>query len=243
MRNLKWLYPGLLCLAAGCIGPASRPKPVRVADAPEQVMQKDYSPDVPRSATPGETMLKVKDYWVQSNAISSIVLDRAVTITTGKRVITLPHGAVLVSGGSITIKGKFYTMYHNANDDSDFGVIYYFNPDMSLADFLYLKDRRTFPTGMETITRVLPESFRLPNIPAPTVLRDRDYQNYEMVFKGLGSDGIHLIYREFLPGVADPSFQQELTYPSDTERITYKNIELKIDGCSEQHLDFTVVSN
>ena len=242
MRHLNRLYPALLCLTVGCIGPATRPKASQAGNPPVHVVLKNYSREAPKTAVPGEAMLKVKDYWVQNNAVSSFVLDRAVTVQTRKRVLTLPHGALLVCGGPITINGNLYTMYHSGNDDPDYGVIYYFNPDMTMARFLYMRDAASFPTGMEAITKIFPESFKLPNVPAPTIVLDREPRDYEMVFKGLEADGLHLIYREFSPGAETSSFQQELTFPATAGNISYKDIQIKILTCSEKQLLFTVLS-
>ena len=243
MRFQKWLYPGLLCLTVSCIGPATRPQASRVPVPPEHVVARNYEANVRRTATPGQVMVKVQDYWLQSHPASSIILDRAVTLQTRKQAFTLPHGAMLLNSGSIVIQGKPYSMYHNASDDSDYGIIYYFNPDQTFAGFLYLKDGRTFPSGMQTITKVSPASFRLPPPPAPTVLRDREQLDYEMVFQGLGADGIKVSYREFPPAGTSPSYQEELTFPAEAQQISYKNIQIQVNRCSEGQLEFTVVSD
>ena len=242
MRNLNWLYPGLLVLATGCIGPATRPKPALLPDPPQHVLQQSFTPEVQREAGPGEAMLKVKDYWIQSHAPNALVLDHAVTITAGKREIHLPHGVLLLNGGSLAINGKFYTIYHSANDDPDYGVLYYFNPDMTLADFLYLKDRSTFPAGMQAITKVFPAPFRLAQAPPPSILRDLGYQDYEMVFDRLAADGIHVTYREFAADASAPTVQKELTFPADAEQIVCNGIQIQVQGCTERKLRFSVLA-
>ena len=75
------------------------------------------------------------------------------------------------------------------------------------------------------------------------VLKDKPYINYEIVFSGISNNTIRMLYREFtVEDYARPSFYQELTYPTSSSIIRFKDLKLKITGIEGDKISFIVES-
>ncbi len=71
----------------------------------------------------------------------------------------------------------------------------------------------------------------------------KDYINHELIFTGFGSDGIHLLYREYtFNDMARTAFQQELVYPINSKEIRFRNYNIKVAPKLPSELTYTVMS-
>ena len=67
--------------------------------------------------------------------------------------------------------------------------------------------------------------------------------NYELIFSGLSSDSIRLVYREYTgENVARSAFNQELTYEKSSKQIRFRNLLMQIERITNEEIDFTVIN-
>ena len=62
-----------------------------------------------------------------------------------------------------------------------------------------------------------------------TPVSEKGYLNHELVFTGVGSNGISLLYREYtFEDMARSAFKQELVYPKDTDEIRFRSYQIEV---------------
>jgi hypothetical protein len=233
MRQSRLLGYGILCMTVSCIGPHLRPKAGWVPGLPEHVVEKDYVVGETKIARTGEAMVRVKDCWLQRTYPASVVLDRQV-----------PNGRELENIGAIEIDNTQYIRYANANDDDHDSEIYYVRPDGTLANFLYERGRYRQMKGIRKIIEVSPEPFRFPFTNNISDVPNSEYQKYEISFRNKDQRGIHFNYEEFSKENPDtPSIQKIISLPSEQNYLTCNNLKIKVEKCTANDIDFTVVSD
>ncbi len=82
-------------------------------------------------------------------------------------------------------------------------------------------------------------------IPAKTSIpiENDEYINHELIYTGVGSDGIHLLYREYtFENMARKAFSQELVYPVKSKQIRFRNYSIKVINNSPSQLTYIVES-
>jgi hypothetical protein len=102
----------------------------------------------------------------------------------------------------------------------------------------------TSPVGSGSPYTLTPANTKFIKSELSTPISSNDYINHELVFTGIGSDGIHLLYREYtFDNMARTAFQQELVYPIDSKEIRFKNYNIKVTPIPPSELTYTVISD
>lgn len=69
------------------------------------------------------------------------------------------------------------------------------------------------------------------------------YINHEIIFTGINSSGINLLYREYtFEDMARSDFKQDLVYPMDTKEIRFRNYLIEVISVSSSEMQFIVKS-
>lgn len=101
----------------------------------------------------------------------------------------------------------------------------------------------TSPVGSGSPYTLTPDDTKFIKSESSTPLSSKDYINHELIFTGFGSDGIHLLYREYtFNDMARTAFQQELVYPINSKEIRFRNYNIKVAPKLPSELTYTVMS-
>lgn len=242
MRKRVLLAPGLLGLVLGCVGPNELPKSTLVAGQPERVVDRSYTPGAPRTVKAGEVLFEVRDTWAVNRYPNYLVTDRPLLIQTANRIIRLPMGQLLTYANTVTLDQATYVEYVNAHDDEGRGEILYFTPDLTLARFLYVRDKLAFSTGMEKIARTEPGTIRFPGRTVSERLPEKGETGRQGVFLGCDGQGIHVLYRECAGGDWNhPTAVQPLVFPEDQPELDCRGTRIRVQDCSGNRMTFAVV--
>jgi hypothetical protein len=238
------MFSGLLWLSLGCIGPNHRPSASLVSDSPRHIVQKNYVIGEEIRVKPGETMVKVKDYWVQNSVQGSVILDRQITIITNSRVSILPHGRVLRNLGPIAIQDAQYMRYADASDDDGISPIFYARPDGTLADFVYVRGRSGLSSGFDKILNISDISYKFPPQGPDRIMAEREQVDYAILFRGKDGNGVRLTCIDFsgLDG-SQQSREEEVAVPPKNTNFGYRNLHLEFKDTASGDLAFTVLSD
>lgn len=100
------------------------------------------------------------------------------------------------------------------------------------------------PVGSGGQYTMTPENTTFQKVDSSTPYSEEGYINHEIVFTGLGANGISLLYREYtFENMARSDFKQELVYPLDSKEIRFRNYLLKIHHVDSSEIQFTVVKD
>lgn len=244
MRKATLMLAGLLCAGVGCIGPNHLPKARMVTVASEPAVRKDYVLGVAKTVAAGETFASVSYRLKVTQYPSFILLRQAVTLKTEKRMLSLPNGRVLRFIGPVQLENGHYIAYGNIYNDDGLGEYYYVNPDLTLANFVYIKDQQVFPSGMERILSTWPERVRFKAAPVAEKEIQGDRPDQEILFAGQDAEGIHLTLREYAPdGTLDPGRVRDLTFRPGSEDLQCAGTRIRVEACTGTTLVATVVED
>lgn len=244
MKTPTFLLAGLLCAAVGCIGPNHTPEARMVNASSEPAVRKDYVVGVAKTVMAGEAVASVSYRLKVTQYPNFIRLRQAITLKTEKRAMGLPNGRVLTFIGPVKVDNGDYMAYGDIHSDDGLGEYYYVTPDLTLARFVYIKDRQVFPAGMERILSTWPErvQFKAAGVAEKEIQGDRP--DHDILFAGKDAGGIHLTYQERAPdGSVDPARVQRMTFPPDTERLQCRGTVIRVQACTETKLVAAVVED
>jgi hypothetical protein len=233
----------LLGLAAGCVGPGSLPRPALVAVAPEHHLDKDYTLGRPKVVPIGGCILRVDETWVQKRYPNFAVMDRAVTLETADQTIRLPHGALLRFLGTARHGGVDYLQYQRTADLDGPGEIYYFRADLTMADFVYIKDKVLFAKGITPIRRSFPGTVKLPVAVTAEALPGTEDRHYALLFQGRDGAGIQVACQEYRADGTVAGSAKTQVVPGASPVLTCQGAQVKVLGCSELGLEVMVISD
>jgi hypothetical protein len=244
MTRRRYLVPGILGLAVGCVTPVAPPRRFMAAAAPERRLEKSYVLGVQKTVGAGEPVARVKDFRIQVQFPDVIRLRQRVMFTTDKGHVLLAPSVALAYVGPITIADSSYIMYSYAYDDQGSGAIFYLTPERETAGFLYIRDSPSYPTGMARILGTKPLGFKFPVITRTEVVKGTDDACFEWTFSGKDAQGIHILQTDYtLETLPRALSHQDLTFPADAVAFSVKNIQFKVVACSEKSLTYTVISD
>ncbi|WP_226980030.1 hypothetical protein [Vibrio navarrensis] len=102
----------------------------------------------------------------------------------------------------------------------------------------------TSPVGSGSQYTIEPSNVQFEKHETSTPLSDSGYINHELIFTGLSSDGINVLYREYtFDNHARSAFTQELIYPKDTKTIRFRNYQLMVNSVTPEYMEYTVIND
>lgn len=191
-----------------------------------------------QSAAVGESIIRVKDYYVKQAPTNIVKADKAFTLyAPPTQTIEFP------SGGSATIIGT------TPRDGVNYRMVRL--PQIALLNFL-LREDETFEgsainfrgermgwsyTPKPPDIRFIPDSI-------DAVETSPGYANFELVYGGSAGDTIQVLYREYTPNdLARPAFSQQLVFSKAAKRFRYRDIQIDFREADNERMVYTVVSD
>jgi hypothetical protein len=102
----------------------------------------------------------------------------------------------------------------------------------------------TSPVGSGNQYTMSPADTTFTPVESRTPISEKGYLNHELVFTGIGSNGISLLYREYtFEDMARSAFKQELVYPKDTDEIRFRSYQIEVISVSPSELKYIVRSD
>ncbi|ROQ48465.1 hypothetical protein EDB94_0332 [Marinobacter sp. 3-2] len=102
----------------------------------------------------------------------------------------------------------------------------------------------TSPVGSGNQYTMSPADTTFTPVESRTPVSEAGYLNHELVFTGVGSNGLSLLYREYtFEDMARSAFKQELVYPKDTDEIRFRSYRLEVISVSPSELKYIVRSD
>jgi len=239
MKNHRLMLSGLLWISLGCVGPNHRPAATTVAGPPQHIEARSYTIGEVIRVEPGKTMIRVKDYWIQQPARGNVILDRQVTLVTENGVTVLPHGRVLRNLGPIDIENVIYNRYVDASDDDGISPICYARPDGSMADFIYVRGRSGQFSGFAKLINRPNITYKFPPPYPAEIVPEREHDDYTLLFRYWDEKLIHVTCMD----AANPERTEELAFPSNEKRISFRNLRFELQPSAPGELAFRVLSD
>lgn len=204
-----------------------------------QVDQKNYTKGVAQTVYVGEKIIARKLYktFVQSNYVEAT---QNFTLSGG-------IGAVAISeNGSQGDKYKIIGINEKGSlavaipgTHLAFGVTEFGLWDHTIASPSFWNS----PVGGGVNYQLQPATTKFNKVESATPISDGEYDNHELIYTGIGSDGIHLLYREYtFENMARSAFSQELVYPTNSQYIRFKQYKIKVTKVSASELTYIVES-
>ena len=86
---------------------------------------------------------------------------------------------------------------------------------------------------------------RFPIMKQVEVVKDKPYENWEIIFTGRVGENITLVYREYTPDdLAKPAFYQNLTYNLEKEKtFQFRKLRVEVVRVTNEAITFKVISD
>ena len=99
----------------------------------------------------------------------------------------------------------------------------------------------TSPVGGGSGYEINPQYTKFTKVSSVVPISDSGYINHELLYTGLGADGIHLLYREYtFENLARSAYSQNLVYPSDSQFIRFRSYKIKVVEKSSSEIKYIV---
>lgn len=218
--------------------------PTRQSPSERHVVDASYQIGVPVSATVGDAMLRVKDYYTGSLGVTGYILDTPLTYHFHPFGPTrfFPAGTPFGWLGTITVDGR--TLRLITPQDGDARMY----PLLVDADGIFSGlamgaggVSAPFHPGHGRLIELSPVMPRFHVVHDSHAVTDRPYHNYELIYGGTDGRSIHLLYREFTrDDLARPAFTQNLTYPQHAPLIRFRALAIKVLSADASQIRFVV---
>lgn len=102
----------------------------------------------------------------------------------------------------------------------------------------------TSPIGSGNQYEMQPTNAKFKIVNSQTPVSAAGYVNHEIVFTGVGTNGISLLYREYtFENMARSDFKQELVYPIDSKEIRFRKYLIKLVSVTPSEMKYIVTEN
>jgi hypothetical protein len=194
----------------------------------------------------GDPMIKFQDYELKLETIESPVVtpERTVNLRGGVVNITLTAGQKYPVRGRMLVNGIDYVVVGTTDHPVHFRAVLvkpdgtlhnrvaFYNPNLGGLQLVFY----TF-TLSDPSTRIIRDTTQ-------NVKSTKGYQNFEILYSGINTNGLNLTYREFSPdGLARVAFFQNLSYEANAKTITFKSYRIAIERASSEAITFTVLAD
>ena len=206
----------------------------------EHVTERNYTIDQRQQAFVGDSLVRVKDYYVRKLAQETVSAEQSVEIRMNlRRPVVVPAARALTVLGTREHNDRQYRVVR-VPELQDGGQML-LTPDGRLTgEYLNMYGMVT-PLDKH---KVLPEGVRFISGQETIVVRDREFHNFELIYSGSSAGSMNLLYREYAPGdLVRAAFTQELTYDLDAERIRFRQVQLDVHRADSQSIEYTVRSD
>jgi hypothetical protein len=101
----------------------------------------------------------------------------------------------------------------------------------------------TSPIGSGNQYKITPVNTDFKAVISQIPFSEAGYINHEIIFTGVGANGISLLYREYtFENMARSDFKQELVYPVNSKKIRFRNYQINLVSVSPSEIKYKVIS-
>lgn len=201
----------------------------------EHKIDRNYTLGKEASAFVGQPIVRVKDYWVRTDARAALQPDQAFSVFLPLFGPNIAIGAAepLPMVGTQVRDGITYRLVQLQGLPLSFLV----KPDGTFDG----RAVNMYGAKMGYTYDFKPATVKLSPVVAEQVSTDRGYLNFELVYSGANKDEISLLYREYTPqDLARPAFTQNLTYERGTSTIRFRDIKITVLGADNERIRYVV---
>jgi len=202
------------------------------------VVDRSYTVGKEQSASVGDAIVKVKDYYVKNSSSTAVRADMAFTLRAPPLAqFDIPQGTAATVIGKTVDSGVAYRL-----------VVL---PQFPAVSFLLRDDGTFHGSGLNrggahmgwTYTTV-PSNARFVPDASDVVETSRGYTNFELVYGGATGDSIQVLYREYTQNdLARPAFSQQLVYSKASKRFRFKNVQVEVKEANNERMVYTVTAD
>ena len=200
---------------------------------------KSYSLGTPFSVYVGDRVLSRKSYEA---VVRKDNLEALNSFTLKGGIATTSISLIGDKGDRFSIAGKNEKGHYVAripNSIFMFGVNEHGKWDNTVMSSSYW----TSPIGSGGQYKIEPEDTLFKVVESTTPVSELGYINHELIFTGVGANGITLLYREYtFENRARSAFTQELVYPKGSKDIRFRNYSLTILSVNPSEISLIVNS-
>lgn len=247
---------GLVVISLALLGAKVRIRPPVYPQPEEQrVLERNYEIGVERTAFVGEAVVSLKDYVVLKQFAPMYKADRDFTIRNGGRSrkirMTAQAGDRFVHVGTPT-----FTKTIDGIPSSTEVIQSFAGRQMSWWAFprwaLLLIDEDGKFTGRCVYANRLqaghlviePKDTRFVPVVDEAIIERQERPYFEIVYTGRSDSVLTFMYREYtFDDFARPAFTQQLMYPSGTETVRFKAVQLRVHDATPEHIAYTVTAD
>lgn len=214
---------------------------------PENVSEKNYKIGTEQEVHVGESIIRVKEYVQRNIATSSVTPTENFSIgDPSDPVMKGIVGEPINIAGIVEEKEQRYRLLPTFHHQFLFPI----NESGQYLGGVAVRIIGGFYSGNEVSFRstgsigIHPNSVRFEPVTKRVVDKTKGYVNYEIIYTGIDSNSINLLYREYtVEDIARVAFYQNLTYPLGTKAIRFKNTKIQITKTDEEGIVYTVVED
>lgn len=226
----------LLLLLGGC----ATVEPVDTRPAiTQEVNERNYEIGRPQTAVVGDTLIRVRRYFVQKREVSAVEANTDFAVFGGGYDIHFVKDQTVPIRGTTLVDGVRY--YVLPVETTQLGL-------PAVLELLIAEDghihSKALNGGVIYSYRAEPSDGRLLPVQRVDVVKTQPFVNYEIVFNGSDGQAMRFTYREYSPDdLARTAFFQDLSYPINAKVIRFRNLSLDVLNLDEQAITFVVRSD
>jgi len=239
VNRVKIFFMLSVSILAGCMTQMQKEESL-VLDT-QNIKTKNYVVGQASAVNVGEPLVKFQNYWVTRTEESVATVDRRVQIKGGPIEINLVPGRQYPVVGTMLDDGIKYTLVR-----VEAGPLLMISPSGGIRTTIA---GQPYPNSSEIVKVVWTMSV---SDPGAIVTREksmkidsrRGYENYELIYTGIGAGALNITYREFSPeGLARVAFFQNLTYPVGSSSISFKKYRIQILEATSERIRYIVLED
>jgi hypothetical protein len=207
----------------------------------DHVINRNYELGVKKTTYIGESMIKVKDYYLSKFSAKTLSpnVDLIIKYGLGKYTFNAQEEYEIVG---ITVKNRinFYLIKITPNHPSSNLLLISENGEIDGGSLLWNPSLGSYQSNWFKYKTNPPDAKFIKKDITKTDT-SQGYENYELIYTGKDKEAFHITYREYSPDdLARTAFFQNLTYPSDAKVIRFKGYKILVDGATSESITFTV---
>jgi hypothetical protein len=204
---------------------------------------RNYTVGTSKTVAVGETMIRFQDYWTETVDLPVMIPNTSVGLSGGPLQFNLMAGKKYPIKGRITFDGVEYTAVALSDDPAHNAVLV--KQDGALHNRVLATGPGISGYVQLIYTYVISNpAVRLTGDSTQLVKATKGYENFELLYAGLNSNGLNVTYREFSPdGLARVAFFQNLTYEIGAKSIAFKQYRIAIEKATSELITFTVTTD
>jgi hypothetical protein len=198
-----------------------------------------------RKANVGDSIIRVKDYYLERISVPAVIPTETVTIN-GPVVPPMVFSSAQSYRvrGRVEIDGVTYLVVPGTDNPIQWQAA------MVRLDGTIHNRRLNYnpglagPVMMVYEQSITPSTAKMLRKTEEKISTTKGYQNYEIIYNGVSSGAIQFTYREYSPeGLARTAFYQNLTYDSKADSIRFKKFRIGIHSANSESVEYTVLED